>query len=79
MTTVNIYDIKARFSYYAKKVMSGDSFIIAMRNKPFAVLKPLEILSSNTKIKFGVLKGKFSVPNDFNKPLERFEKDYYGE
>lgn len=43
MTTkvLNIYEIKSKFSEYAKQVLKGKSFIIAIRNKPFAKIVPL--------------------------------------
>jgi len=74
---VNIYELKARFSAYAREVLKGRTFILAIRNKPFAELRPL---SRNTpaKIVFGVLKGKFEMPANFNAPLEEFEQAYYG-
>lgn len=78
MTYLNIHEIKAKFSFYAKQVMRGKSFIISIRNRPFAELRPLTT-KTNTKIHFGVLSGAFKVPEDFNAPLSDFEKQYYGE
>ena len=77
MAAINIHEIKARFSYYAKQVLKGHSFVIAYRNKPFAVLSPLEKSTSEQQLTFGVLEGAFNVPDDFNEPLIDFEKDYY--
>ena len=79
---LNIFEIKSKFSEYAKQVMAGKRFIIALRNRPFAILQPYSS-STDTKIKnkprlkFGVLKGKFDIPDDFNEPLDSFERDFY--
>jgi antitoxin (DNA-binding transcriptional repressor) of toxin-antitoxin stability system len=80
MTTkfLNIHEIKARFSHYANEVKRGKSFIIAMRNKPFAELKPIDP-KTKKKLVSGVLKGQFEVPADFNSPVEDFEAVYYDE
>lgn len=75
---LNIYEIKAKFSYYAKQVLKGQSFIIAYRNKPFAKFVPIPSEAVQSKIKFGLIKKKFKIPEDFNSPLLDFEKDYYG-
>ncbi len=78
MTVLNIHEIKARFSHYAKLVLKGRSFIIAYRNVPFAVLQPLTKNSEVKGLTFGGLKGKFELPDDFDSPLTDFENDYYG-
>ena len=78
MTTLNIHEIKAKFSHYAKLVMKGKSFVIAIRNKPFAILSPLpESFNRQKRLVFGAMKQRFEVPDDFNKPLKEFEKDFY--
>lgn len=58
--------------------MKGKTFIIAIRNKPFAELRPLDS-QPPAPLRFGVMKGKFTVPDDFDAPLVEFEKDFYGE
>jgi antitoxin (DNA-binding transcriptional repressor) of toxin-antitoxin stability system len=76
---INIYQMKAEFSRFAKDVMKGKKFIIAHRNRPFAELRPLEE-NKKRKIIFGVLKNKikFNGPDDFNDSLDNFEQSYYG-
>ena len=78
MTTLNIHQLKARFSYYTKQVLKGESFIIALRNRPFAILQPLQQGLKPKALRFGVVRGKFRVPADFNAPLADFEKSFYG-
>jgi antitoxin (DNA-binding transcriptional repressor) of toxin-antitoxin stability system len=76
MTFLNVHEIKTRFSYFAKQVMAGKSFVICIRNKPFAELRPLQVAEAS-KIRFGVLKKEFELPDDFNAPLSDFEQEYY--
>lgn len=80
MTTqfLNIYEIKARFSSYARQVMKGKSFIIAFRNQPFAEFRPIQ-KAKPSQLTFGVLKDQFKVPDDFNASVPEFERDFYGE
>lgn len=77
LKTLNIYEIRSRFSYYAKQVMRGKSFLIAVRNRPFAELRPLPAKTPR-KLVYGVLEGMFTVPEDFDAPLPEFESDFYG-
>lgn len=77
MSHINVYEIKSRFSYYARQVLKGKSFIIAYRNRPFAKFAPLDSPTVTDAIKFGVLKGKFKVPEDFNAPLDELENEFY--
>ena len=76
---IDIYQMKAEFSRFVKDVMRGKKFIIAHRNKPFAELRPIED-SKKKRIVFGILskRFKFTLPEDFNDPIEDFEKSYYG-
>ena len=77
MTTkyLNIYELKAAFSYYAQEVLKGKSFIIAMRNKPFAEFRALP--ARGKKITFGVLRNAFELPKNFNSALPDFERAFY--
>lgn len=77
---LNIYEIRTRFSFYARQVMRGKSFIVGNRSKPFAEFRPLSSAENkpNMELKFGVLKGKVTIPADFDDPLADFENDYYG-
>lgn len=77
MSYININEIKARFSEYAKKVMQGKSFTIAIRNVPFAVLCPLPEARFKKKLRFGLMQDKFTIPEDFNAPLTDIEVEYY--
>lgn len=75
--TINIHEIKAKFSHYAAEVMKGATFIVSMRNKPFAEFRPLSEQRVGP-LRFGILKNAFHVPKNFNAPLSDFESDFYG-
>ena len=47
-------------------------------NSPVAKLHPVRLSLKARKLKLGVLKRKFKVPNDFNAPLPEFESAFYG-
>jgi prevent-host-death family protein len=63
--TVNIYDAKTHFSDLIDQVAKGEEIVISRRGKPVARLAPMP----GRGIKFGVLKGKLTVPADFDASL----------
>jgi prevent-host-death family protein len=67
MYIVNIYEAKTHFSKLIGTVMNGGEVIIAMAGKPVAKLVPLT--QKKPQRKFGVLKGKIKIPEDFDAPL----------
>ncbi|HEX4044517.1 MAG TPA: type II toxin-antitoxin system Phd/YefM family antitoxin [Gammaproteobacteria bacterium] len=67
MRTVNIHDAKTHFSQLVDTVMQGKTIIIAKAGKPAAKLCP--ITPSQPKRRFGVLKGKIMIADDFDAPL----------
>lgn len=66
MRMVNIYEAKTHFSKLVDAVVHGDEIIIAMAGKPVAKLGPI---GKKAKRRFGVLKGKIKVAEDFDAPL----------
>lgn len=65
--TVNMHEAKSHFSVLVNAVMQGKEIRIAKAGKPVAKLVPLE--AKQPKVRFGVLKGKIKVPDDFDAPL----------
>ena len=77
---INVSEAKAHLGRYVESAAQGAHFIICGRNRPLAELRPLTGgAASGTPLRLGVLRGQFSVPPDFNLPLEDFERDYYGD
>lgn len=65
--TYNIQEAKAHFSRLLQEAASGVEVIIAKAGKPMARISRIE--ASKPGIRFGVLKGKVKVSEDFNAPL----------
>lgn len=76
MQTFNIHDAKPHFSRLVDAASAGEEIVIAKAGKPAARLVP--ITHSSMERKFGVLKGKVRIAEDFDAPvpddvLARFE------
>ena len=65
--TVNIKEAKAHLARLLEKVASGTEVIIAKEGKPMARVSRIE--ERKSKIRFGVLKGKVKISDDFDAPL----------
>jgi prevent-host-death family protein len=67
MDTVNIYDAKTRLSQLVDKAASGEDVVVSRNGKPLVRITRLDV--PRRSITFGLLKGRFSVPRDFDAPL----------
>lgn len=67
MPHVNIYEAKTHFSKYVEQAEAGTDVIIARGGKQVARLTG--IVQSKRQVRFGVLKGKVVVAEDFDAPL----------
>ena len=67
METVNIHEAKTQFSRLVDAAAGGKEIIIAKAGKPTARLVPLARVT--TKRRFGALKGKIRIADDFDAPL----------
>ena len=65
--TYNVQEAKAKLSKLLQDVDTGIEVIIAKAGKPMARISRIE--ESSSKIRFGVLKGKVKVSDNFNAPL----------
>lgn len=63
--TVNIYDAKTRLSELVDRAARGEEIVISKRGRPVARLGPVPRVDR----RFGILKGKLVVPDDFDEPL----------
>lgn len=66
MRTVNIHEAKTHLSRLLREVMDGEEIIIARSGKPVARLVPVRPAARRL---FGLDKGLFQVPDDFDAPL----------
>lgn len=69
MKQFNIYEAKAQLSKLVDLANKGESFVIAKAGTPLAKLVPLSDSASKKKIKFGTMKGKIWIADDFDAPL----------
>lgn len=67
METVNIYDAKTPFSQLVEKAASGEDVIVTRNGKPLVRITRLK--ETKRRVRFGVLKGKVTVRDDFDAPL----------
>jgi prevent-host-death family protein len=69
METVNIYDAKTRLSQLVDKAASGEDVVVSRNGKPLVRITRLE--QPRRRIKFGLLKGKLTIPTNFDAPLSK--------
>jgi prevent-host-death family protein len=79
MKLVDFAEAKAKFSELVDAAARGDGTLIAKSGTPVAMLVPLDH-KKQAPIKFGTLKGKIWIADNFDDPLpddvlDEFEKD----
>lgn len=67
MRIINIHEAKTHLSRLAEEVAAGEEVIVAKAGKPVMKLTPL--VSVQKPRKFGLLKGKIRMADDFGAPL----------
>ena len=67
METVNLYEAKTNLSRLVDQASAGEQIVIAKGGKPMAMLTPLT--PKKRTIRYGLMKGQFEVPDDFDAPL----------
>ncbi len=80
MIISNMYEAKTRLSQLVRKALEGEEVILAKSGKPLVRLVPTN--PEPIKRKFGLLKGKIRISDDFNEFSEELEimfKDYLPE
>jgi prevent-host-death family protein len=66
-STVNIFEAKTNLSKLIERVEQGEEIVIARAGKPVARLTRVE--RARKPIRFGALKGKIWIADDFDDPL----------
>ena len=66
---VNISEAKTRWSELVMRAHQGQTVVIAKHGVPMAKLVPLDAPPTKRKIIFGLMKGEFIEPDDFDAPL----------
>ena len=68
MDSVSIHDAKTRLSQLVDKAAAGEDGVIRRNGKPLVRLTRPD-MSTKRRIRFGLLKGKIIVSDDFDAPL----------
>ena len=63
---VNIHEAKTHFSKLLRRVAAGEEVIISRAGKPIAKVVPV---GDRAERRFGLDRGVFEVPDDFDLPL----------
>lgn len=66
MAQINVHEAKTNLSRLLVRVASGEEIVIARDGEPVARLVPF---SRQGHRRFGVDRGRFEVPEDFDAPL----------
>lgn len=79
MTTVNMHEAKTRLSKLVEAIKSGaeSEIVIARNGVPSARLVPLE--AGKRKLRWGLAKGKWVIPDDIDALNPEIETLFYGE
>jgi antitoxin (DNA-binding transcriptional repressor) of toxin-antitoxin stability system len=80
MDKVNIHEAKTHLSRLIAEIENGNQreIVIARNGRPAAKLVAFDS-PLKRPIRFGLAKGKFTVPDDFDADNEYIEKLFYGE
>ena len=63
---VNIHEAKTHFSKLLRRVAAGEEIVISRAGQPVAKIVPIV---GRKRHRFGVDRGVFQVPDDFDRPL----------
>ena len=74
---INLNEAKAHLGKYVAKAAQGEVIVLCERNRPVAELRAISSSEEGRPLKLGALKGVFKIPEDFDAPLESFEKEFY--
>jgi len=76
MIRINVHEAKVHLSRYLDSVEGGETVVICRRNEPVAELRPVP-RRGGEKRPWGLDRGAFEVPADFNQPLPDEELDLW--
>jgi antitoxin (DNA-binding transcriptional repressor) of toxin-antitoxin stability system len=68
MVTIDVAEINRDWSSCLRRVEDGETIVIVRDQKPVAELKPIPPASTTLR-PFGLCKGEFCVPDDFDAAL----------
>lgn len=67
---ISVDEIERNLSKFLKRIESGEMLVIMKAGKPLAEIKPVSKRLCKPR-PFGLCKGDFTVPDDFDAPLPK--------
>lgn len=67
MKQVNIHEAKTQLSQLVAQAAKGEGFVIAKAGKPMARVTAMDSPAPGQQKRLGFLKGRFKVPEDFDR------------
>jgi antitoxin (DNA-binding transcriptional repressor) of toxin-antitoxin stability system len=78
MLVINMHEAKTNLSKLIEEcITNGVGFMIAKAGKPLVKVEPIK--EEKKKIIFGLMKGEFEVPDDFDAPCDEINQMFYGD
>ncbi|MBC8180746.1 type II toxin-antitoxin system Phd/YefM family antitoxin [candidate division KSB1 bacterium] len=68
MNQLSIDEIRHDLPAFLQRIEAGEVFVISKAGKPLAEIKPVGFKSPKVR-PYGLCKGEFKVPDDFDDPL----------
>ena len=78
MDIVNIHEAKTHLSRLVDKAAKGEPFIIAKAGRPLVKVVPLEEAPKSAPMRYGFMKGRITVPDDFDRMFEDEIAEMFG-
>jgi prevent-host-death family protein len=80
MNPVNMHDAKTQFSRLVDRAAAGETIVIAKAGRPVARLVALEPRGDHGPSRTGFLRGRYTVPDDFDRMFEEeIRSDFDGD
>jgi prevent-host-death family protein len=76
MESLNLSEAKAHLGRYVQEAAKGKRILLTDRNRAMAVLSGVEPELSGIRPRIGLMDGQGRIPEDFDTPLEDFEKAF---
>jgi prevent-host-death family protein len=67
METYDVHHAKTHLSQLVERAAAGESFVIAKAGRPLVKVVPLEAPPAPAPVRFGFMKGRIRVPDDFDR------------
>jgi antitoxin (DNA-binding transcriptional repressor) of toxin-antitoxin stability system len=66
MKAISVSEFYSNFQKYLTIILRGENIVLSRNKKKIALIEPIK---EKTKRPFGLCKGEFTLPDNFNEPL----------